>query len=31
MPGVRSIPKRVPIYRVTWRASYKQIHNTQRD
>jgi hypothetical protein len=31
IPGVRSIPKALPIYRVIWRDYYRQIDSSQRD
>ncbi len=31
IPGLRSIPKRVPIYRLIWRDYYRQAHNTRRE
>jgi hypothetical protein len=31
IPGLRSIPKRVPIYRLIWRDYYQQIQNPPRD
>jgi hypothetical protein len=31
IPGVRSIPKHVPIYRMIWRDYYRQVHSPGRE
>jgi hypothetical protein len=31
IPGVRSIPKRIPIYRLIWRDYYRQLQHTPQD
>jgi hypothetical protein len=31
IPGVRSIPKRIPVYRLIWRDYYRQLQHTPRD
>jgi hypothetical protein len=31
LPGIRSIPKWVPIYRLVWRDYYQHVHETRRD